>query len=63
MDDEANSSSGKPVNSVRQYEWNMPYIGGGRLYSGENNWIYFILGTAEDNGTWYQKHERVETTP
>ena len=53
MDDEANSSSGKLVNSVRQYEWDMPDIGGGRLYSGENNWIYFILGTAEDNGTWY----------
>ena len=28
-------------------------VGGGRLYSGENNWIYFVPGTAEDNGTWY----------
>ena len=31
----------------------MPDIGGGRLYSGENNWIYFVPGTAEDNGTWF----------
>ena len=31
----------------------MPDIGGGRLYSGANNWIYFVPGTAEDNGTWY----------
>ena len=31
----------------------MPHIGGGILYSGENNWIYFVPGTAEDNGTWY----------
>ena len=53
LDDEANSSSGKLVNSVRQFEWDMPDIGGGRLYSGANNWIYFVPGTAEDNGTWY----------
>ena len=53
IDDEANSSSGKLVNGVRQWEWDMPDIGGGRLYSGANNWIYFVPGTAEDNGTWY----------
>ena len=53
LDDEANSSSGKLVNGVRQWEWDMPDIGGGRLYSGENNWIYFVPGTAEDNGTWF----------
>ncbi|CAL6338958.1 unnamed protein product [Bathycoccus prasinos] len=53
IDDEANSSSGKLVNGVRQFEWDMPDIGGGRLYSGANNWIYFVPGTAEDNGTWY----------
>ncbi|CAL6291870.1 unnamed protein product [Bathycoccus prasinos] len=53
VDDEANSSSGKLVNGVRQFEWDMPDIGGGRLYSGANNWIYFVPGTAEDNGTWY----------
>ena len=53
VDDEANSSSGKLVNGVRQWEWDMPDIGGGRLYSGANNWIYFVPGTAEDNGTWY----------
>ena len=53
LDDEANSSSGKLVNGVRQFEWDMPDIGGGRLYSGANNWIYFVPGTAEDNGTWY----------
>ena len=53
IDDEANSSSGKLVNGVRQFEWDMPDVGGGRLYSGENNWIYFVPGTAEDNGTWY----------
>ena len=54
LDDEANSSSGKLVNGVRQFEWDMPDIGGGRLYSGANNWIYFVPGTAEDNGTWYR---------
>ena len=53
IDDEANSSEGKLVNGVRQWEWDMPDIGGGRLYSGANNWIYFVPGTAEDNGTWY----------
>ncbi|CAL6414461.1 unnamed protein product [Bathycoccus prasinos] len=53
LDDEANSSSGKLVNGVRQFEWDMPDIGGGRLYSGANNWIYFVPGTVEDNGTWY----------
>ncbi|CAL6424878.1 unnamed protein product [Bathycoccus prasinos] len=53
LDDEANSSSGKLVNGVRQFEWDMPDIGGGRLYSGANNWIYFVPGTAEDSGTWY----------
>ena len=53
LDDEANSSAGKLVNGVRQWEWDMPDIGGGRLYSGENNWIYFVPGTAEDNGTWF----------
>ncbi|CAL6423953.1 unnamed protein product [Bathycoccus prasinos] len=53
IDDEATSSSGKLVNGVRQWEWDMPDIGGGRLYSGANNWIYFVPGTAEDNGTWY----------
>ena len=53
LDDEVNSSLGKLVNGVRQWEWDMPDIGGGRLYSGENNWIYFVPGTAEDNGTWY----------
>ena len=41
------------MNGVRLWEWDMPDIGGGRLYSGENNWIYFVPGTAEDNGTWY----------
>ena len=41
------------VRKSAQWEWDMPDIGGGRLYSGENNWIYFIPGTAEDNGTWY----------
>ena len=30
LDDEANSSSGKLVNGVRQWEWDMPDIGGGR---------------------------------
>jgi hypothetical protein len=53
IDDEANSSSGKLVDGVRQWEFDMPDIGGGRLYSGANNWIYFVPGTAEDNGTWY----------
>jgi len=53
LDDEANSSEGKLVNGVRQFEWDMPDVGGGRLYSGANNWIYFVPGTAEDNGTWY----------
>ena len=53
LDDEANSSSGKLVNGVRQWEWDMPDVGGGRLYSGEDNWIYFVPETAEDNGTWF----------
>jgi hypothetical protein len=54
LDDEANSSEGKLVNGVRQWEFDMPDIGGGRLSSGASHWIHFVPGTAEDNGTWYR---------
>ena len=54
LDDEANSSSGKLVNGVRQWEFDMPDIGGGRLSSGASHWIHLVPGTAEDNGTWYR---------
>ncbi|CAL6345175.1 unnamed protein product [Bathycoccus prasinos] len=54
LDDEANSRSGKLVNGVRQWEWDMPNVGGGRLSSGTAHRIHLVPGTAEDNGTWYR---------
>jgi hypothetical protein len=62
LDDETNSSGGKLVEGVRQWEWDMPDAGGGRLYTGDNNWIYFVPGTAEDNGTWYQSSTSTDGT-
>lgn len=56
VDDEANSSTGKTVNGVLQYEWDLVDSTGGLLYNGVNNWIYFIPGTASDNGTWYHSY-------
>ena len=54
LDDEANSSEGKLVDGVRQWEWDMPDVGGGRLSTGTAHWIHFVPGTTEDNGTWYR---------
>jgi len=62
IDDESNSSTGKIVNGLRQWEWDMPDVGGGRLYQGSNNWIVFIPGTDVDNGTWYNSSTSVITT-
>jgi len=55
VDDESNSSTGKVVNGLRQWEWDLPDVGGGKLYTGSNNWIVFRPGTAVDNGEWYNK--------
>ena len=39
---------------IRQWEWDVPDVGGGRLSSITAHWIHLVPGTAEDNGTWYR---------
>ena len=39
---------------IRQWEWDMPDVGGGSLSSITAHWIHLVTGTAEDNGTWYR---------
>ncbi|CAL6339342.1 unnamed protein product [Bathycoccus prasinos] len=54
LDDEANSSSGKLVNGVRQWEWDITSSSNQDYDIGASHWIHFVPGTAEDNGIWYR---------
>ena len=47
----ANSSEGKLVNGVRQWELGMPDVGGGRLSSGTAEDNHSALDTKNDFGT------------